>query len=111
EGACSCGRGFPLLGPIEGRTQECLITPANKVINPAVLAHYLFVHNGQGDAVRHYQVIQEGTRCVTLRIVPGDGWNDGAAARLHDNMLRLLGPEMEARVHAVADIPPEQSGK
>jgi phenylacetate-CoA ligase len=111
DGACSCGRGFPLLGPIEGRLQEWLSTPAGKMINPGILGHYLFVYNRHGDSVRHYQIVQEGPRRVSLLVVPGDGWNDLTAARLRDDMSQLLGPEMEAGVHAVADIPPERSGK
>lgn len=110
-GSCSCGRGFPLLGPIDGRTDECLTTPANRVIRPGSLAYYMFVYNRHGDAVRHYQIIQDGTRRVRLLVVPGNGWNEAAAARLRNDMSRLLGPEMEAGVHAVAEIPPERSGK
>jgi phenylacetate-CoA ligase len=111
EGSCSCGRGFPLLGPIDGRTAECLNTSDNRVIRPGSLAYYLFVYNRHSDYVRHYQIIQEGSQRVTLLVVPGDGWNEVTATRLRDDMSRLLGPGMEASVRAVAEIPPEQSGK
>jgi len=110
-GACSCGRGFPLLGPIEGRLEEWLTTPAGRMISPGILGHYLFVYNRHGDAVRHYQIVQEGPERVTLLVVPGDGWNELAAARLRDDMSRLLGPEIDAGVRAVAEILPERSGK
>jgi phenylacetate-CoA ligase len=110
-GACPCGRGFPLLGPIDGRTSECLTTPSNAVIRPGSLAYYLFVYNDHSDDVRHYQIVQEGNRRVTLLVVPGDGWNEAASARLRDGMSRLLGPEVDARVRTVAEIPPERSGK
>jgi phenylacetate-CoA ligase len=110
-GSCSCGRGFPLLGPIDGRAAECLTTSANTVIRPGSLAYYLFVYNRHSDDVRHYQIIQEGTRRVTLLVVPGDGWNEVTAARLRDDMSRLLGPGVDAGVRAVAEIPPEPSSK
>jgi phenylacetate-CoA ligase len=109
--SCSCGRGFPLLGPIEGRSQECLTTVAGKVIIPAVLGHYVFVHNRYGDAARHYQIIQEGPRRVTLLVVPGEAWNEQLAARCRYAMSELLGPEMHSDVRAVAHIRPEKSGK
>jgi len=108
---CPCGRGFPLLGPIEGRTQECLTTADGRVINPGLLGHYLFVYHHHGDAVRHYQIIQEGPRRVTLLVVPADGWSELRAARLRDDMSQLLGPEMETGVRTVAEIQPERSGK
>jgi phenylacetate-CoA ligase len=110
-GSCSCGRGFALLGAIEGRTEECLTTVAGKVIMPGVLGHYVFVHNRHGDAVRHYQIIQEGPRRITLLVVPGDGWNEQCAASCRDAMSELLGPQMHADVRAVTHIRPEKSGK
>ena len=100
-----------MYGPIEGRLQECLTTAAGKVINPGLLGHYLFVHKGHGDAVRHYQIVQEGSRRVTLLVVPGSGWSQRSAVRLRDDMLGLLGPELEAEVEIVPEIRPERSGK
>jgi len=60
--------------------------------------------------VRHYQIIQEGNRRVTLLVVQGDGWNEVAADRLRDGMSNLLGPGLEAGVRTVAEVPPERSG-
>ena len=57
-------------------------------------------------------VIACGALAADVRkIAPGDGWNEVNAARLRDDMSRLLGPGMEASVRAVAEIPPEPSGK
>jgi hypothetical protein len=81
------------------------------MINPGILGHYLFVYHQHGDAVRHYQIVQEGPRRVRLLVVPGEGWTELAAARLRDDMSSLLGPDVEAEVRAVAEIPPERSGK
>jgi phenylacetate-CoA ligase len=110
-GRCACGRGFPLLGSIEGRVHECVTTPAGKVIGSALLGHYVFAHHRHGDTVRHYQIIQKGPRRVTVLVVPSEGWSERSANRLREDMLRLLGPEMEGDVQAVAEIPPERSGK
>jgi phenylacetate-CoA ligase len=111
EGSCSCGRGFPLLGPIEGRMQECLTTGEGKVISPALLGHYLFVHKRHGEIIRQYQILQEGPRRVVLLVVPGDRWNEHSATRLRGDMGELLGPGMEADIRVVAEIRPERSGK
>jgi hypothetical protein len=46
-----------------------------------------------------------------LLVVPGESWNEVTAARLRDDMSRLLGPGVEAGVRTVAEIPPERSGK
>lgn len=109
--SCSCGRGFPLLGPIEGRSLECLRTPAGGEISPAILGHFLFVYHDHLNAVRHYQLVQETDRRVTLLVVPGEGWDEQRQARLRSDLSRLIGEEVEVNVQTVREIPPENSGK
>jgi phenylacetate-CoA ligase len=108
---CSCGRGFPLLGPIEGRSLDCLRTPSGDEISPAILGHFLFVYNDHLEAVRHYQLVQETANHVNLLLVPGEAWNEERRERLRSDLKDLLGHEMEVDVQVVNEIPPEKSGK
>lgn len=109
--SCPCGRGFPLLGPIEGRSLDCLRTPSGNEISPAILGHFLFVYHGHLEAVRHFQLVQETATRVTLLIVPGDAWNEERRTRLRADLNQLLGDEMEVDVQTVVEIHPEKSGK
>jgi phenylacetate-CoA ligase len=111
SGECSCGRGFPLLGPIEGRSLECLRTPSGKEISPAVLGHFLFVYHDHVDSVRHYQLVREAPNRVSLLVVPGVGWNEQRRVRLRTDLMDLLGNDMEVEVQTVAEIVAEESGK
>jgi len=108
---CSCGRGFPLLGPIEGRSLDCLRTPSGDEISPAILGHFLFVYHDHLEAVRHYQLVQETVSRVNLLVVPGQGWSEERRERLRSDLNDLLGHEMEVDVQAVSEISPEKSGK
>lgn len=108
---CACGRGFPLLGQIEGRSHECLYTPSGKVISPAVLGHYLFVYNNHLDSVRHYQLVQDGEDSVRLLVMPSNRWTDGTSAALAEAIDKLVGGEMRVTVEPVLEIPAERSGK
>lgn len=109
--SCSCGRGFPLLGPIEGRSLGCLRTPSGNEISPAILGHFLFVYNDHLEAVRHYQLVQESAKRVNLLVVPSEGWEEARRERLRTDLNRLLGDEMEVDVQIVSEIRPESSGK
>ena len=40
---CACGRGFPLIERLDGRSGECLRTPSGKVLDPVTLGQFLFV--------------------------------------------------------------------
>jgi len=110
-GGCDCGRGLPLLGEIDGRSLECLRTPAGKEISPTVLGHYLFVYNRHLEAVRHYQLVQECAREARLLVVPADGWTEQHRDLLQTDLQRLLGEDIKVTVEAVAQILPEKSGK
>lgn len=107
---CSCGRGFPLLGPIEGRSLDCLRTPSGDEISPAILGHFLFVYHDHLEAVRHYQLVQETANRVNLLIVPGERWDEQRRERLRSDLKHLLG-ELEVDVQTVSEILPEKSGK
>lgn len=111
DGDCPCGRGFPPLGPIEGRSLECLRTPSGAEISPAILGHFLFVYHDNLDAVRRYQLVQEGTDQVRLLIVPGAGWDETKRDRLRLDLTTLLSNEMKVEVQTVPQIPAEKSGK
>ncbi|HKY41662.1 MAG TPA: hypothetical protein VJM50_01100 [Pyrinomonadaceae bacterium] len=108
---CSCGRGFPLLGPIEGRSLECLRTPSGKELSPAILGHFLFVYNNHLESVRHYQLIQESANEARLLVVPSNNWDEHRREQIRIDLERLLDNEMIVSVEAVTEIPTEKSGK
>ena len=108
---CACGRGFPLFGPIQGRSQECLSTPSGKSISPVVLGQYLFVYKDNLDAVSHYQLVQRDRNRACFMVVPAPGWNRQRHEQLEADLNELLGSEMEVTIEKVSEIPHESSGK
>ena len=108
---CACGRGFPLFGPIQGRSQECLSTPSGRLISPVVLGQYLFVHKDNLDAVSHYQLVQQDRRRACLKVVPSPGWNRQRREQLERDLSELLGSEIEVTIETVSEIPHQRSGK
>lgn len=110
-GECKCGRGFPLLGQIEGRSLEYLKTPSGKHISPVVLGHFLFVYNDHLEAVKHYQLIQEGPNHARLLVVPSSLWDESRREKIRNDLSRLLGDELIVTVDSVNEIPLEKSGK
>lgn len=114
---CTCGRSFPLIGKLEGRSQECVRTPSGRVISSLLLGDYLWVggpsfkHSDHLEVVRHYQLLQEGPDRVRLLVVPADGFNEVRRERLQEDLAQLLGPDMTVVVETVRGIPLEKSGK
>lgn len=120
SGQCACGRGFPRLGAIAGRSLETLRTPTGREISPAILGHFLFVYHDHQHAIRQYQLIQETPDRARLLVVPevdgaplrpGTEWNETRRRRLEAELAAWLSGEMQIHVEAVPLIPPEPSGK
>lgn len=108
---CACGRGFPLIAQLQGRSQECLRTPSGKEISPAILGHALFVYSDHLEVVRHYQLVHESPSRVRLLVVPTSGWSEERRDRLRSDLAQLIGDDMQVSVETVTQIKPEKSGK
>ena len=110
-GSCVCGRGFPLVEQLEGRSRECVWTPSGRMINPVSLGHYLFVTHDYVDVVRQYQLVIETPSRMKLMVVPFGLLSDERRERLNQHLAQLLGEEITTTVEVVSEIPLEKSGK
>jgi phenylacetate-coenzyme A ligase PaaK-like adenylate-forming protein len=108
---CPCGRGFPTLEGLEGRSTEQLRTPQGTVITSGVLGAVVFRQRGFLSYVAEYQAVQTASDTVVLKIVPMDGFTHDTAAALLTALKKLLGPEMQVALDLVSQIPREANGK
>jgi phenylacetate-CoA ligase len=107
EGYCECGRGFSLLGGIEGRDTDIVITPeGNRLIVhffTGILEHF--------PEIESFQVIQENKEDLLLRIVPG-GQTDPLLSNRINNALKEKGTgSLNIKIDFVNDIPLTTAGK
>ena len=109
--SCVCGRGFPLVEQLEGRSTECVWTPSGKMINPVSLGQYLFVSLDYVDAIRQYQLLVKSPNEMTLLVVPSGVFTEETRARLQRHMAELVGEEVTIDVEVVEEISLEKSGK
>lgn len=106
DGACPCGRGFPLLASVEGRTSELLVGRNGKFYS--CLGPRFFGHDIEG--IGQMQVLQESLDLVVLKIVRGPEWTDENEGKLTGRLDDLLGGVGVEFVYVDA-IPPAPSGK
>jgi phenylacetate-coenzyme A ligase PaaK-like adenylate-forming protein len=107
SGFCSCGRSFPLMESIMGRSHEFIQTTDGRQISAIVisgklqpLAHYLF----------QYQVIQRKEDLFYVRVVPTQYFNQGTERRIIAIFQEMF-PHAAVRVEKVTHIEREKSGK
>ncbi|MGB0134687.1 phenylacetate--CoA ligase family protein [Dokdonella sp.] len=107
DGACSCGRGLPLLQRIDGRKLDTLRTTAGHIL-PGEYIVYAFLGV---DRVKHYQVVQRELSVLDAYIVPEPGFGESNRQQLRHELAQVLGDSVSVRFHEVEHIPTSASGK
>jgi phenylacetate-CoA ligase len=103
-GSCPCGRSLPLLGPIDGRTIDVLVTPDGRQTAPGVVAVF------SGLPVRHSQIVQEALDLLVVRVAPAPEFahehEKVIVTRLQERMgaIRVL-------IELVEEVPRAANGK
>jgi phenylacetate-CoA ligase len=100
---CSCGRTLPVLGQVQGRSNDMLLTPDGRRVfwlNPVFY----------GAPVREAQVIQETLDRIRLTYVPADGFDSEWSRRLADRVRERMG-EVEVTLDPVERVPRSVNGK
>jgi len=113
-GACACGRPWPLLASIEGRTVEFLRGTSGNYVSPVFVRHLVGVVHNPG-FIRQYQLVQESDCQFVLSIVS----DPASAPDLRERTMReierdlrtVLGQESILVVRQVTSIPQPENGK
>jgi phenylacetate-CoA ligase len=108
EEPCACGRGLPLMRAIQGRAADRFALRDGRTVPPASIAATV-----QDDpAVSLFQVVQDASHAITVRVVPRSGrWTGEVPGRLQATLRALLGREEAITVERVDTIPIEPTGK
>lgn len=104
ETVCTCGRSMPILGGIEGRNDDVILTHDGRRIgrlDPVFKADL---------PIREAQIIQENLKRVVVRFVPARGCTSTDLSTLVNRLRERLG-DMEIVLEAVEEIPRSANGK
>jgi phenylacetate-CoA ligase len=106
--SCECGRGLPLLGGINGRTTDFIITPKGKMLSGIPIATYV-ITNISG--IQQIQFIQEQRDKLKIRVKKGATFNQNSIETLKRKLFQFMDEEISVDIEYTEQIPPEASGK
>jgi len=106
-GSCSCGRGLPLLKRVVGRRLDIITTPDGRTIPGELFVHVL----RDLPSLQRYQVVQETSDRIELRIVLRGDRPEEEISRLEKELGSVLGPSIRLAIVEVDDIPLTRAGK
>jgi len=105
---CSCGRGLPLIGAIQGRSQAIIVGTNGCFLPGTFFAHLI---KDYGYMIRRFQVVQERLGHITLRVVRGSRFSESGLEPIHAAIRVHLGSEMAIDVRYEEEIELGRTGK
>ena len=104
---CPCGRGLPLMGTVEGRKDDVIITADGRIMPRAGLDQiHEFVFN-----LERCQLVQEKLEEVVVRVLPRPGFGPADADELIQQLRNRLGGGTRVRIEIVKQLDLTVSGK
>lgn len=104
---CPCGRGFPLLDRIEGRSFDAVVTPDGRHIG-GFFWNWL---SGAVPGIRRLEVEQVEQSKIVLRFVPGPEWHDDYLRELEKKIRDHCGYGLSVTFEKTQSIALTSSGK
>jgi phenylacetate-CoA ligase len=105
---CPCGRAFPRIGRIEGRTQAIVHCADGTWIPGTFFAHFFKEYDF---LVRMFQIHQHRAGAFELQIVRGDQFSEEGFRGLLAHLHRYVGQETRIEVGFVDEVPLVRTGK
>lgn len=106
--ACACGRGYPLVKALEGRTTD-VFTLENGDMVPGVAFTNRLIKVCPG--IVKMQLVQETTTDFCIRYVPSATLAEGDLIQVREKFKEFIGQGVKLRFERVAEIEREASGK
>ena len=107
KGECSCGRKLPLMGAVDGRKDDVIVTADHRLMPRAGLDQiHEFVPN-----LERCQLVQKEVGRITVRVQPREGFNESDKAELVSQLRRRLGRGTEIQIQMVDHLDLSPTGK
>ena len=104
---CACGRGFPLMGSIEGKVDDFLILPSGRTISPR-----RFFELEHIPAIDEHRTIQKEKDRFIVQVVKGKGFSKETISQIKQHIkLECLPDNVKVEVKIVDEIRREKHGK
>jgi len=105
---CNCGRNYPLLKRIEGRTQEFIVSKSKQVI-PLTGVYGLIAKSSSN--VQECQLYQDTIGKIEIRILKTKNYSKKDSNKIKNNFKNRFRNEIDMKIEFVNNIPRTNRGK
>jgi phenylacetate-CoA ligase len=105
---CPCGRPYPLLRTVTGRTADFLVAAdGSRVAGVSLIERTLTRYPG----IAQMQIVQDEVGRIDLNLVRAPGWDESVGQALVQVFRESLGGDPRVELHFRDSIPAEANGK
>lgn len=101
DSKCSCKRGLPVIDSIEGRDVDIFVTPSGK----RLIVHYFTGYFAKVDTVSQYQVVQNKSDKIELKLVPNNKFNNTEKEKIFNDISSYIGNDVDFSIRITDEIP------
>jgi len=105
---CPCGRQYPLIKRIQGRTQEFVLSKTNQ---PFALTGIYDLVAKSTPHIQDCQFYQDTPGTLLLNIIPTPQYTEQDTQKIQQNFKKIMGDRLNLTIHHVDHIPLTSSGK
>ena len=106
EHICSCGRAYPVVKSILGRTDDFIVTRDGRFIGRLDP-----IFKGLSSGIKEAQIIQEDYDRIVVKIVVNKDFCSYDESLLAEELKRRIGPTISVSIIQVGEIPRSNAGK
>lgn len=107
EAPCPCGLGLHVMGPIQGRSHDWIVTPSGKSLHGQIFTHALIVRG----SVDKFRVHQFKDYSIRIEAVVNSKFNDAEEDFIKRNIVEIIGEPLKISFERVPEIASGNSGK
>jgi phenylacetate-CoA ligase len=99
---------FARLRSLEGRSLDVIVTPEGRAFGGTF---FTIVFRPFDETIAQFQVVQDRVDHLSVKLVPGPGFDGEARAKVEGALAENLGPRIAVDIEIVSEIAPLPSGK
>lgn len=108
---CPCGRGFPVLTHIKGRSDDFIVFPSGKKVDPYILEYLLKKIPIKYGTINQFMIVQPTLSVLNIKLVVDSANNDKLKQIIQNNWNQIYGAEISLIIEFVNTLPKNSSGK
>jgi phenylacetate-coenzyme A ligase PaaK-like adenylate-forming protein len=108
---CSCGRGFPIISALDGRTNDIIQLSNGQIISGTMINPIVRTAGEITKRFSEIQLIQTTINSLTLQVVPKNSFSNDDARALKTHFEEKLSSKLTITVECVDEIMRLKSGK